>query len=289
MAFGSSFDYLFWYPVVPLNQEQNDNLYKWLKQYSLAFNWKYKQREWIDAAGGASWGNIYEWTSPTTIAVWWLPSWTDIDGRTVQDVIEKMTQISTNPSVFLRATETFWIYEIWYTISSPLIEWRGVLGTWPVSPLTSLVVNNWWTSIINQSNPVSNTWYSANDWDITTNTIYSATIIDDGWRSNSISLWYEFVYPWYATSSNITTLTKQALQSNAATYYEFSCVAESDTAKWTADFEDTETITWVEFYNSISWNRDWLWWNKAASLWFFDVSSVTHDGKIKLMRYFFSC
>lgn len=72
------------------------------------------------------------------------------------------------------------------------------------------------------------------------------------------------VYPYYGTTSDITTLTKQSLTSMSASYYQLNMVAEDGTNKQTADFpDDFNTITGIQYYNTN--NNSWEWINGSKS------------------------
>jgi len=243
----------------------------------------------------SSWSSIiYNWLSPTTETVWWLPAWTDILWRTHDQILEEILVESSNPSLQLRWTPTFQLYEVWDTITNPLIEANAATWQWPVWVLTQLEIFRWavwWTSIFVQANPTPWTWYGNND----TNTInivawtsetYSAKIDDDQWRSWTITKVYEWTYPYFWTSSDIVIPTPQTLRSLTSSYFSVNMVAEWGWEKYKADFEASYiTITWVEFFDtsSNSWKR--MWGTKANSLLLWDITTVTHTIQSIVVNY----
>ena len=247
----------------------------------------------IDASWSA--GNIiYEWMSPTTETLWGLPAWTDIFWWTVEQILQEMLVESTDPSILLKWTPIFHLYEIWDTITDPLIEANAALWQWPAGVLTQIEIFRgavWWTSIFVQANPAPWTWYWGND----TNTIniiawtsetYSAQVDDDQWRSWTITKIYEWTYPYFGTSVDIATLTQQTLRPLTSAYFSVNMVAEWGWEKYKADFEASYiTITWVEFYDtsSNSWKR--MWGTKANSLLLRDTTNVTHTVQGNVVNY----
>lgn len=57
----------------------------------------------------------------------------------------------------------------------------------------------------------------------------------------------------YATSSNITTLTKQTLMSMTSTYIQTTVAIEQNPHKQTVDIPEVwKTITGIQSYNTVS-------------------------------------
>ncbi|RLC33218.1 hypothetical protein DRH14_05250 [Candidatus Shapirobacteria bacterium] len=82
---------------------------------------------------------------------------------------------------------------------------------------------------------------------------------DDQARSANASGSYSGAYPYYGTSVNITTLTKQTLTPNTSIYFQVNHVPETGGDKYKADFETANvTITGVQFYNTVSSTWDWM-------------------------------
>ena len=84
------------------------------------------------------------------------------------------------------------------------------------------------------------------------------------------------VYPWFATTSNITTKTKQTLSSHTATFNQVNMVAESGSDKqayWIS--ESHNSVTGVQFFNTVSNQWEWIGGSKANSLTTFTTSSET--------------
>jgi len=237
---------------------------------------------------GWSWGGIYWGASPTTVTVWGLLSGTDITGWTYDQIHETELVASINPVINIRGTDfAFGIYEVGRTLATPLIEWRWHLWAWPAGTLTSLDIT---PTGFNQANPTPNTWYWNNDSNVVIvlgNTrTYTATINDSEWRSVNASWSYTGTFPYYWTSINITTLTKQSLLAIWSTYFPINHVPETGGDKYKADFETANiTITWVMFYNTVAsaWER--MWGSKANSLALRTTSSVTHTVQGNVTNY----
>ena len=84
------------------------------------------------------------------------------------------------------------------------------------------------------------------------------------------------VYPFFATTNDITILTKQTLASMSSTYFSTDMVAESDINKQIVDLPDNfSTITGIMFYNTVSSSWEWINGNKVNSLLVFTTSSIT--------------
>ena len=94
------------------------------------------------------------------------------------------------------------------------------------------------------------------------------------------------VYPWFGTSVDITTLTKQPLALHTATYYQIAMVGETDTDKQTVDFPVAfNAITGVQFYNTISGQWEWLGGSKAASLTYWTITNIQHTINGNIISY----
>ncbi len=262
------------------------------KQYSIKYNpspnHKYHWRffELIEATGWVG-DNIYLLSSPTTETVGWLSAWTDISGWTNQEILEAILVASHNPTVFIRWTVAFWLYEVWQILTTPSIEWRWVLWSWPTGILTSLTISPIWFT---QPNPVSWTWYWNNDVNVVivlwTTRTYTASLQDDQWRSANASWSYVGTFPYYWTSANITTLTKQSLSAIWSTYFQIDMVAETGWNKYKADFETANIgITWIQFYNTVSGTWEWMGWSKANSLALWTTSAVNHTVQGNVVSY----
>jgi len=250
---------------------------------------------WVWTDISTQWNSTWGWTgvscnitSPTTIWVGNIPAWTDLTWMSSCDILSMMLVASVNPSIDIRWTSfVFWLYEVWQVLATPLIEWRWHLWWWPVGVLTSLDIA---PIGFTQANPTPNTRYWANDANVTitlwTTRTYTATIHDDQWRTGSASGSYTGTFPYYWTSVNITTLTKQALAGIGSTYFPINMVAETGGDKYKADFETANiVITWIEFYNTVSGNREWMWGSKANSLTLRTTSAVTHTVQGNVVNY----
>ena len=243
------------------------------------------------SSGGSSANIIYNWASPSTTTVGAMPAWTNTFWMTLEAIIEDMTTDPANPSVQLRWTPSFALFEVWDTIVNPTIEWNGALGSAPTWVLTQLELFRGATSIFTQPNPVAWTWY----WGVDTHTInivawtsetYTAVIDDDQARSWNISRIYEGTYPFFWTTVAIGTLTQQALRTLTSSYFSVNSVAETGGDKYKADFETAYiTITGVQFYNTVAsaWQR--MGWSKANSLLLRNTTSVNHTIQGNLSAY----
>jgi len=228
---------------------------------------------------------IYNWQSPTTENVWWLPAGTDIDWRTHDEIFEEILVESSDPTVQIKSDPVFWLYEVWDSVVNPHIEWNGATWQWPAGTLTALKLYRGTsadTLIYQKDDPTPNTWYWDDDnhtvdiiaW---TSQVYTARIEDDQWRSWEKAKIFEWTYPHYWTTGDIDTLTKQALRSLTATYFEFTSVAETGGSKYKADFEKSYiTITWIQYFDTNSNTWKWFNWNKNDSLLAWDTSTVSH-------------
>jgi len=94
------------------------------------------------------------------------------------------------------------------------------------------------------------------------------------------------VYPIFATTSDITQLTKQALVSHTATYYAVTMAAESGGNKQKIAISDAHNpITGVQFFNTVSGQWEWINGSKANSLLSFNVSSTQININGNLVDY----
>ena len=94
------------------------------------------------------------------------------------------------------------------------------------------------------------------------------------------------VYPWYATSVAIATLTKQTLASMSSSYVQVTMIAESGGNKQKAAFPDEwSAITGVQFYNTVSSAWEWIGGTKANSLLTFDVTATTETIQGNVIDY----
>lgn len=94
------------------------------------------------------------------------------------------------------------------------------------------------------------------------------------------------VYPYFATTSNITTLTKQTLASMTSTYVEVTMVAESGGEKQKIEFPDVwSAISGIQFFNTVSSAWEWINGSKVNSLLTFTTSSVTNTIQGNVINY----
>ena len=88
------------------------------------------------------------------------------------------------------------------------------------------------------------------------------------------------VYPYFATTANLNTLTKQSLTSMSSTYVQINMVAESDTSdlKQRAEFPQAwRQITGIQFLNTLNNTWEWLDGSKANSLLTFTKTTTTKE------------
>jgi len=91
------------------------------------------------------------------------------------------------------------------------------------------------------------------------------------WISNSII----GVYPYFGTSVNITTQTKQPLALHNANYWQIDMVAESGSNKQIAWFPQSfNAITGIQFFNTVSNSWEWIGGSKLNSLLSFTVTTT---------------
>lgn len=86
------------------------------------------------------------------------------------------------------------------------------------------------------------------------------------------------VYPYFGTTVDITTRTKQTLALHNATYWQVNMVAESGGNKQTVWLPDAFiAITGIQFYNTVSSTWEWIGGSKANSLLTFTVTTTQID------------
>ena len=94
------------------------------------------------------------------------------------------------------------------------------------------------------------------------------------------------VYPYYATTSAIGTLTKQTLTSMSSSYVQTDVVAEDGVDVQTADFPIAwSAITGIQFYNTVSTAWEWINGSAANSLLTFTQSATTHTIQGNVVNY----
>jgi hypothetical protein len=98
------------------------------------------------------------------------------------------------------------------------------------------------------------------------------TTIETTTSENSI------IYPYYATTFNITAMTKQTVPTAGFTYVETEMVQEINPNKQAADFPTSwGSIQGVQFYNIFSQQWEWISGNQSNSLLTFSQSSTTRS------------
>lgn len=104
--------------------------------------------------------------------------------------------------------------------------------------------------------------------------------------SNTRTVTVNGVYPWYATTSAIGTLTKQSLTAMNSSYVQASVVAEDGVNKQTFDFPDGwSAITGIQFYNTVSSAWEWIGGSKANSLTTFTATTTSHTVQGNSVNY----
>ena len=94
------------------------------------------------------------------------------------------------------------------------------------------------------------------------------------------------VYPWFATSVAIATLTKQALTSMSSSYVQVTMIAEDGVDKQKACFPDVwSAITGIMFYNTVSSAWEYVNGSKANSLLTFTTSATTETIQGNVINY----
>jgi hypothetical protein len=75
------------------------------------------------------------------------------------------------------------------------------------------------------------------------------------------------VYPFFATSQNITTLTKQPLVAHNSQFFQFDLQPDSGSNRQTFEIPTAfSTLTGIQQFNTVSNQWEWLGGNKSASL-----------------------
>lgn len=94
------------------------------------------------------------------------------------------------------------------------------------------------------------------------------------------------VYPFFATTSSIITLTKQALSLMNSAYAQVAMIAESGSDKQKIEFPVAwSAITGVQFYNTVSSAWEWIGGSQAVSLTKFTVTSTTETIQGNIVNY----
>jgi len=213
-----------------------------------------------------------------------------IEGNSVQEFIDEFFE-AINPTAQISAIPSFGLREIGDDIVDPIINWIWSLWWNPPWTLTNLEFfrgTTSWVNIGNQLTPVPLIEYTKVDiwFTVSSEQTYTVKISDSEGRLNTKSWKYEFTLPTFWTSVDITVLTKQELKLQTANWFQCDMIAETDTEKQKFDFpDDFGLITWIEFYNTVSWNWEWLNWNKTASLTLFNKTDVIHVIQWELTNY----
>ena len=94
------------------------------------------------------------------------------------------------------------------------------------------------------------------------------------------------VYPFFATTVNLVTLTKQTLASHTSTYVQVTMVAEDGTNKQKMELPVAwSAITGIQFYNTVSSAWEWINGSAVNSLLTFTISSTTETIQGSVINY----
>ena len=94
------------------------------------------------------------------------------------------------------------------------------------------------------------------------------------------------VYPVFATTVDISVLTKQTLRSMSSTYIQINVVIEQNPNKQTVDFPEAQrTITGIQYYSTVSGSQEQINGSKANSLSTFTIESTTHVIQGNVINY----
>ena len=203
---------------------------------------------------------------------------TDITGMSLCDVLSS----SSPPVAHINSASPSCGYrEINDTLTNPTIDYSATRGTNGADLGRIEVSRN--GALIHTESPASyGTTYSFTDTYTTdtADTTYEVRAIDVNGKSNSTTCSYLFTLPWYATTVDITTLTKQPLVSLTSNYFQGTLVAETTTDKHKADFVNDGayviTLTGVQFYDTTAGAWKWFGDDKAVSLTYWDKTTVSH-------------
>lgn len=95
------------------------------------------------------------------------------------------------------------------------------------------------------------------------------------------------VYPYFATTVNLTTLTKQPLAAHNSVFVQMTMVAEDGINKQKAEFPTTfwSAITGVQVFNTLSATWDWIGGSKANSLLVWTITNETETVQGNIINY----
>jgi len=238
-----------------------------------------------------SWSMVdWDWVM-TEPAYWTTRTW-----NSVQAWVNYWFQ-SIDPTTALHDwTDPFGYHEIGETIT-PDLRGTATNGSNPTSTNLALQFFEGWdhttgTQVGADVDPAtSGTEYTQAGASITTDTEFSVFVTDDQARTSETTGRHLFSFPFFANSIAIATLTAQTLIWLKETYYECTCVAETDTDKHIVEFSEDSSnfhgttnwspVTGIQFYNTVSWAWERLNWNKTSSLTSFTRDSGTYTETIQ--------
>ena len=117
--------------------------------------------------------------------------------------------------------------------------------------------------------------YSGGEQPLTSKGSHFNVPLGSGMTSNkSVSI--TGVYPYFGTTSNILTMSKQPLASMSSNYVQLNMVAEDGSNKQSVEFPNVwSSIVGIQFYNTINGQWEWLNGNMVNSLNSFSVDTIT--------------
>jgi len=158
------------------------------------------------------------------------------------------------PTVQIQGSPAFGLREVGNDVVNPDISARGYIGANNTNALTNLETFRGAVggSVVGvDASPTPGTWYMHTDtFTISSTQTYSARVTDAGAGTGTASGSYTFVYPYYATTSSITVMTKQSLQ--ASNTFIVDMVAEAGADNQKIDIVDTLTVTAIDVWNTLS-------------------------------------
>lgn len=272
---------------------------------------KYKETDKIlvvDEADLWNWSwSTYTWEAERT--VWWIIEWASFNNATMTEMWDTLIKQEkfptlTNPSSTFTSSIT-WFREVWESIN---ITFNASFNRWSInpqysaeSPFRAWLPNEYqytWTWLTNQnkttltdSQIVNNyivliNWQSwqgrvAYDWWVQPKSSYWNDFNSPlpAWNTNYITRTITWVYPYFWTTLNITTMTKQAL-ANHWSVITINLVAESWSDKQSIEVPQVwGNLTGLEQWNPLSNSWD------TISIASFTETSTTNTIQWNIIDY----
>lgn len=105
-------------------------------------------------------------------------------------------------------------------------------------------------------------------------------------NTNYITRTITGVYPTFATTVTISTMTKNPLAAHNSSFIQTDMVAESGGFKQAADFPTVwSALTGIQFFNTVSSQWEWINGSKPNSLLTFTMTSTTHTVQGNVVNY----